>query len=141
MNNVFVRDLMTSEPFAVNVEADLSRVYDTMDIKHVRHIPVVDGEGDLLGLVTHRDLVRSVLGALGELPVSNQREALRALKVAEIMQAEPETIDPGADIREAAQLMLENKFGCLPVVDNGRLIGILTEADFIKFVLTRLQTL
>jgi CBS domain-containing membrane protein len=64
---------------------------------------------------------------------------LRGIPVREIMRAEVLTVGPGTDAREAAQIMLDRKIGCLPVVDGKRLVGILTEADFLRYLLSVLQ--
>jgi CBS domain-containing membrane protein len=106
-----------------------------MDEKHVRHVPIVDREGDLVGLVTHRDLSRSVLGPQEGLPLNVQEEILRRRKVREIMATEVDTIEPDEPLDEAAEMLLENKIGCLPVVEGEHLVGILTEADFVRYFL------
>lgn len=134
MAMLYVRDLMTSDVLTVGPGEDLTNLYDLMDARHVRHIPVVDADGELVGLVTHRDLVRSVLGYVADLPLSEQRVVLQRVLVQEIMQLDPEAVGPNMEIGEAAALMLDNKFGCLPVVEGSQLVGILTEADFVKHV-------
>src|SRR5262245_22909451 len=132
-----VGDLMTSEPAALRPEDDLTALYDLLDSRHVRHVPVVDEEGDLVGLVTHRDLLRSALAVESDLPVSLQRDMLTSTCVGEIMTPDPETAEVETDIRIAAQTMFENKYGCLPVVEGSRLVGILTEADFVRYLADR----
>jgi CBS domain-containing membrane protein len=111
-----------------------------MDSKHVRHVPIVDSEEELVGLVTHLDLSRSALGRLDDLPLSAERDALSTKKIRNIMLTEPDTIEPDAALKDAAQLLLENKVGCLPVVEGLRLVGILTEADFVRDFLERSST-
>lgn len=132
MESLLVRDLMTSNVFSLRARDDLSALYDLMDAEHIRHIPVVDEEGSLVGLVTHRDMLRSALSDRSDLPVSIQRDVLRRIRVEEIMNTVVETIEPDRPIQDAAQVMLENKYGCLPVVEGTRLVGILTEADFVR---------
>lgn len=134
MAELTVRDLMSEQPFALRTDDDLTTVYDMMAEKHVRHVPVVDGDGELVGLVSHRDLVRRALAVGDELPVSNQRQLLRGMKIGEVMNSNVETTEPTASIVEAGQLMLDNKFGCLPVLEGGRLVGIITESDFVRYV-------
>lgn len=129
-----VRDLMSDEVLSLRPEEDLSTLYDLMESRHIRHIPVVDEDGTLLGLVTHRDLIRSALTGGGDLPLSTQRELLRSIRVKEIMTRDVETVEPDDDILEAAEVMLENKFGCLPVIESDRIVGILTEADFVRYL-------
>jgi CBS domain-containing membrane protein len=97
----------------------------------------VDREGDLVGLVTHRDLSRSVLGRLEDVPMSVERDVLRTRRIREIMTTEPDTVEPDLALKEAAAILLENKIGCLPVVEGMHLVGILTEADFVRDYLER----
>jgi CBS domain-containing membrane protein len=129
-----VRDLMTWGTFAVRAKDDLATVSDLMDEHSVRHIPVVDGEGRLLGLVSHRDLLRSALRGQPGLPPEIAKNLLLATTAGQIMTRDPRTAGPEDDIRQAAQVMLDHKYGCLPVVENGRLVGIITESDFVRFL-------
>jgi CBS domain-containing membrane protein len=91
----------------------------------------------LTGLVSDRDLIRRVAAMADDVPVTTQRDVLRALKVRDVMTADVQTIDVDDDLAAAAQLMLENKYGCLPVLEEGLLAGILTEADFVRYVAER----
>ncbi|HCU24447.1 MAG TPA: hypothetical protein DF383_05455 [Deltaproteobacteria bacterium] len=134
MGKIKVRDLMTKRVFSIQADEDLARLNDLMGEIHVRHVPVVDDEGAVIGIVSHRDLLRSALDTGGMLPVSEQRDLLKNTLVREVMVTEVETTDPEQDIQEAGRLMLDNKLGCLPVVEGDRLVGILTEADFVKYV-------
>lgn len=127
-----VRDLMTDNVFTLRPHDDLASLYDLMDSKHIRHVPIVDREKELVGLVTHRDLSRSALGPQEDAPLSLQREMLRRRKVREIMATEVDTIEPDEDLRVAAEMLMENKIGCLPVVEGTHLVGILTESDFVR---------
>jgi CBS domain-containing membrane protein len=132
MEPILVRDLMTARVFTLSPGSTMTTLYDLMDSEHIRHIPVVDGDGDLVGLVTHRDLLRSALTDRSDIPLAIQRQVLETVRVREIMTTAVETAEPDQDIREAAEIMMENKFGCLPVVEGSRLVGILTEADFVR---------
>lgn len=132
-----VRDLMTEEVFTLGPGDNLVALEDLMDSRRVRHVPIVDREGDLVGLVTHRDLSRSMLGRLEDLPMSVERDLLRGRRIREIMTIEPDTVEPDAGLKEAAAMLLENKIGCLPVVEGMHLVGILTEADFVRDYLER----
>ena len=132
VRNPEVRDLMTDRVFSLHATDDLEALYELMDTHHVRHVPVVDRDGDLVGLVTQRDLARSVLGVQDRLPLSMQQEILRRRSVREIMATEVETVDPDESLSAAAGMLLENKIGCLPVVEGAHLVGILTESDFVR---------
>ena len=132
-----VRDLMTEKVFTLKAKDDLAALYDLMDSRHVRHVPIVDSDGELVGLVTDRDLSKSALGAVEELPLSVERDILRRRRIRDIMATEPDSIEPDATLREAAEILLENKVGCLPVVEGLHLVGIITEADFVRDFLER----
>ncbi len=127
-----VRDLMTDHVFTLRPNDDLEALYDLMDAHHIRHVPIVDREGDIVGLVTQRDLTRSALGSQEALPLSMQQDILRRRKVREIMATEVETVEPDENLKAAAEILLENKIGCLPVVEGEHLVGILTESDFVR---------
>ncbi len=129
-----VRDLMSREVIAVGPEDTLATLRDLMYQHQIRHVPVVDHEGKLVGLVTHRDLLRSSLVEQTQLPSFVERAVLEQTEVVDLMTTDLATVHPETDIREAAQLMFDNKFGCLPVLEDGRPVGILTEADFVKLM-------
>lgn len=133
MNRLKVRDLMTEGVFAVGVDDNLETVRTLMEERNIRHAPVVGSGGVLLGLVTHRDLLRNSLKSEA-LPPQAAAEAMQLTTAGEIMTRNPATAEPDLDIREAARVMLHKKYGCLPVVEGSRLVGIVTEADFVRFL-------
>lgn len=135
-----VADLMTPAPATVGPEANLAQVYELMNDRSIRHVPVVDSDGSLEGIISHRDLVRSALFAFDDLPFSEQRNVLRRTNAREVMTTGPETVEPDCGIIEAARILLENKFGCLPVVEGTDLVGILTEADFLKHMVVEAES-
>ena len=126
-----VRDLMTSEVTTLHRNEMLSLAEQLMSLGRIRHLPVVDEDGQLAGIVSQRDLFHSgLLRALGH----GKHAAARVrdmLPVKEVMSTDVITTTPDASLEEAALLMVEKKIGCLPVVENGRLVGILTEGDFV----------
>lgn len=131
---ITVSDLMTSSPDTVFSDDDLGDVYALMNEKMIRHVPVIDHDGSVEGLVSQRDLIRTVLHAFDDLTFLDQRDALRGMLVRDVMTADPDTVAPDMPLSDAGRLLLENKIGCLPVVEGTRLVGILTESDFIKRV-------
>lgn len=127
-----VRELMTPAVKTLGRNDQLSLADDVMRAERIRHLPVLDEEGQLCGIVSQRDMFRGALAAAlgyGELA---QRKLLGTLVVKEVMTTDVVTTTPQTSIAEAARLMLERKIGCLPVVDGGRLVGMLTESDFVK---------
>ena len=133
MNDLRVRDFMTQNLVTVQPGDTVAKAYELMLDNRIRHLIVVDGDGDLAGVLTHRDLLRSALIERTDLPLSLQRGVLRRIRVEEVMTSEVETAEPGQWLREAALVMFENKYGCLPVVEGSRVMGVLTESDFVRF--------
>ena len=132
MAGLRVADLMTPDPVAVAPEADLREASDLMDSRQVRHLPVVDKAGHVTGLLSQRDLVRRAMASTEDLLLTVQEDILRSVRVRDVMTAEVECVEPDSDAAIAGQIMLDNKYGCLPVTEDERLIGILTEADFVR---------
>lgn len=139
MENLRVRDLMTSRLFVVRPADPITTLQDLMGDKNIRHVPVVDDDGALVGLVSERDLVRRSVDADGDLPLSVRQDLLTAAKVQDIMTWQVDTIDADDNAATAAAMILDNKYGCLPVVEQGALVGILTESDFVRHVAETLQ--
>jgi CBS domain-containing membrane protein len=132
MNPKLVRDLMTTDVVTVGRNEKLLIADDVMRLGRIRHLPVVDDDGALAGIVSQRDLFHNgLLKALGY-GTHAQREALDMVVVKEAMKTDVETITPDVPLVDAARRMLELKIGCLVVVDAGRIAGILTESDFVK---------
>lgn len=123
---------MTPNPYTLRPRDTLAALYDVMDTHRVRHVPIVDDDGDLVGLLTHTDLAMAALGSLSDLPLSQERDLLQRRRVREVMVTELETVEPDTALAEAAAILFENKIGCLPVVEGNHLVGILTESDFVR---------
>lgn len=130
VSQVMTRDVTTLERNEKLVIAD-----DVMRLGRIRHLPIVDSDGRLVGIVSQRDLFHSgLLRALGY-GTHAQRQALDMVVLKEAMKSEVVTIAPDTLLSAAAAIMLERKIGCLVVVENGKIAGILTEADFVKLAL------
>lgn len=125
---------MTPDVRVVHPDDSIARLRDVMSEKHIRHVPVIDEDGSLVGLVSERDLLRRAAGLEDEVPLSLSEELSAALKVSDVMTWSVETVEADDDVATAAAIMLENKYGCLPVLEQGELAGILTEADFVRYV-------
>jgi CBS domain-containing protein len=121
---ISVSDFMTKDLVTVRESDDVALAESLLRLGGIRHLPVVR-DRKLVGILTQRDILRS--GASG-------RPSARELAVAEVMTKEPTSVRPAMALSNAARLMLERKFGCLPVCDqDGTLVGIVTEADFVRF--------
>jgi len=130
-----VRDVMTAEVTSLHQGDELTLADDIMRLGRIRHLPVLDERGALVGIVSGRDLCQSALVKALGVEGAEHRKMLKTLRVQEIMSTRLEVIGPDAPLAEAAQRMLKLKLGCLPVVEDGKLVGILTEADFVALAL------
>jgi CBS domain-containing membrane protein len=132
-----VSDIMTREVATLGRNETLRTADDVMRLGRIRHLPVVDDDGSLAGIVSQRDLFHGgLIKALGY--GSHARgQALDTLVVKEAMTTEVVTTTPDTELDAAARVMLTKKIGCLVVVENEKIVGIVTEADFVKLA-TRL---
>jgi CBS domain-containing protein len=119
-----VGQFMSTDLFTVSPDDLIDFAASMMDWRHIRHVPVEDQEGRLVGLVTHRGLLRLLTNGTyrNEQPVT----------VREIMVTDPVTITPLTSSLEAIELMRKNGVGCLPVVEGDQLVGIVTSYDFLE---------
>ncbi|MGA1839357.1 MAG: CBS domain-containing protein [bacterium] len=132
-----VRDLMSTDLFTLSTDDNLKTLEDMMKWRAIRHIPVVDEEKRVVGLVTHRDLLKYSISGFASV-AEDEKDALnRSIPVSSIMKTNIQTVPPELTLQDAAKLMLKYKFGCLPIVENEKLVGIITEADFLKFFVER----
>ena len=135
MAELRVRDLMTPEATTLKQNDKLSLADDIMDLGRVRHLPVLDDdEVQLVGILSQRDLFRGALARALGYGRHAQRNILDTLLVKEVMTTEVVTTTPDTLLVDAARVLVERKIGCLPVIENQRLVGILTEGDFVALV-------
>lgn len=134
MADLKVKDIMRREVRTVQRNDQLSLADRLMREERIRHLPVLDEAGDVCAVVSQRDLFRgALLRALGY--GSRAEDAmLRQVVVKEAMSSELFTTTPDTSVADAARVMIERKVGCLPVLDAGRLAGIVTETDFVRLV-------
>ena len=133
LSRIHVRDVMRCKIVTISASDRLSTVEDIMTLGHVRHMPVVQG-GKLLGVVSERDLLRASLSTLAGHRVEERRAFLHVVEIAQVMSSPAIVIGPEATIEQGALIMAEKKIGCLPVVEDDRLIGMLTETDVLRMV-------
>ena len=132
MGGACVRDIMRERVVTISAGDSLSTVEDIMRLGGVRHIPVVRG-GSLVGVVSERDLLRVSLSNLVAVGNDERRAFLLDVEIARVMSKPPIVIEPEASVRQAARLMAEHKIGCLPVLEDGSLVGIVTETDVLRY--------
>jgi CBS domain-containing protein len=129
-----VKDLMSRQVVTIEESDSCQEAAARMHGARVRHLPVVNREGLLAGVVTDRDLRHHLFSPriykeLGSISVD---VLLKAVPVSEIMSAPVISVSPDDDLTDAAARMLEDKVGSLPVVDRGRVVGIITETDLLR---------
>ena len=136
-----VSDIMTRRVIVLAEEENLELVEEGMEKFGLRHLPVVD-EGKLVGLVSHRDVLRASVSSL-EASYKDKDKALKQKTfVSEIMTRDVQTVSPETSVLEAGKAMLQGHYGCLPVVDEKDvLVGIVTEHDFLKLTVGLLDEL
>jgi CBS domain-containing protein len=128
-----VRELMSARVTSLRQDDTLDIADGVMCMGRIRHLPVVD-EGTVVGVVSQRDLFRSALGTALAFGIRGPQELMRSLDVRDVMSAPAVTVGPDASVQEAARDMAEKKIGCLPVVEKGKLVGILAETDILRYV-------
>jgi CBS domain-containing membrane protein len=134
-----VRDFMTTDVLTLNVHETLSLADEVMRLGRVRHLPVVGAQDQVVGIVTHRDLLRAQASSIANLDQTERKALERSIAVRDVMTRDVVTIGPDAPALHAARLLKDNRFGCLPVIDRGRLVGIVTEADFLDLLIRLLD--
>jgi acetoin utilization protein AcuB len=139
-----VKDLMSRDPITIDPEAPLATAVEVMRTRQIRHLPVVDDDGQLMGIITDRDLRQAMVApALTEYLSRGARrrlhgigQALEDLRVKDAMTWVVVTTHPEATAAHAAIVMYEQRVGSLPVVKNGKLLGIVTERDLLRALRT-----
>lgn len=129
-----VRELMSREVVTIGPAESCLDAVVRMQRAHVRHLPVMNRDGALVGIITDRDLRHHlfsprVFESLGSTPVD---VLLDGVRVAEIMSTDVSTVEAGATVGEVAGTMRKHRVGSLPVLENGRMVGIVTEVDVLR---------
>jgi CBS domain-containing protein len=126
-----VKDLMQTDVVTIR-PTDALEVADTfMRAGLIRHLPVVDADNRLVGLVAQADLLKAS---------ASEKEGVGTVAARDVMVTDITTIAPDAEIVEAVDLLAAGRLGCLPVVGNSRLVGILTETDCLRYLSDLLKT-
>jgi CBS domain-containing protein len=126
-----VRDLMTTKPITVDPETPMLEARQRMVEERIRHLVVVEN-ARVVGIVTDRDIRLNLPSPATSLSVWEMNYLLSKLTVGGVMSRSVLVVDPDRPLREAARIMIEHKIGALPVVEEGLLVGIVTESDFVR---------
>ncbi|KAF5031553.1 Inosine-5'-monophosphate dehydrogenase [anaerobic digester metagenome] len=135
------RDLMTEDLIALRDSDSLLEAQKAMEQARIRHLPIIDAAGAFVGLLTHRDLLAASVSRLADIDQATQEEIYAAIPIHEVMRADVAMASPELPLRQAAEVLLTQKYGCLPVVESGKLVGILTASDFIRLSLDLMDAL
>lgn len=125
-----VEEMMNTNLFTLPPEATLAQAKHLMAEQLIRHIPIVNDSQQLVGLVSHRDIL-----ATGGMHTRDKD----GLKLSGVMTTSPYCISPKTGVKQAAQLIKREKYGCLPVLSKGELVGIVTGSDFVQVAIILLE--
>jgi CBS domain-containing protein len=135
-----VSDIMTTELFTLAPDDSLQDARRLMGEHNVRHIPVVAEDQRLVGLLSQRDVLAAADSTL--LALGDEAEAIESrIAVSSVMTLDPMTIDEHASLRGAALHIQKHKIGCLPVVREETLVGLVTDSDFVTIAITLMEQL
>jgi CBS domain-containing protein len=134
-----VAEIMTREPYTLGPDDTLATARQLLAEHHIRHIPIVSADGSLLGVVSQRDVL-----AAGDTSVLNReggssRENYVALS--SIMSSPVQSVDESASLRGTAMHLQKHKVGCVPVLRKGKLVGIITDSDFVAIAINLMEQL
>lgn len=130
-----VANIMTTDVQTVNVTNSLQEANSLFNKHNIRHIPVVSGD-KLIGILSHTDILRISFGnTFGEDQQGGDEAIFDMLSINQVMKHSPVTVSPEDTLKEAAEILAEREFHALPVVDNEKLVGIITTTDIIKYFL------
>ena len=126
-----VKDLMKTDLETLTPDDTLQDAVALEMRRHIRHIPIVS-EGELVGILTDRDLKRAMPSMLTGITQEQYKEVMNNTQVGKLMTRSPMTVSPDTDLLEAGRILCDKKFGGLPVIEAGNLVGILTQTDLLR---------
>jgi len=132
---MLVRERMSIQPVTITTETTMTDALRVMRENQVRRLPVLDESGRLVGIVSEKDLLYASPSPATSLSIYEMHYMLTQLRVTELMTSDVITVGPDVPLEEAARIMADNKIGGLPVVEDGDLVGIITETDIFKVFL------
>ncbi len=132
---MLVCERMSTRPVTITATTTMSDALRVMRQSHVRRLPVLDEEGTMVGIVSEKDLLYASPSPATSLSIYEMHDMLTRLKVSELMTKEVITVSPDDLLEDAARIMVDNVIGGLPVLQNGKLVGIITQTDIFKVFL------
>jgi acetoin utilization protein AcuB len=129
---MLARDRMTPNPITITPDTSFPEAFHILREKGIRHLPVVDKKGKLVGVIAQTDLLHASPSKATSLSIFELTYLLANLHVRQVMSSPPITVSEDDPLEEAARLMVEKKIGCLPVMREGNLVGLITETDIFE---------
>lgn len=134
---MLIKDIMKTEVVTLHTDAKLGFAEEIMYLGRIRHLPVIKDGGILIGIISQRDLFKASLTSIVTTWKENKK-FLDSIEVKEVMVKDVVAVSPDCTIEDAAQILIEKKIGCLPVVENNmKLIGLVTETDFLLYYINQ----
>lgn len=127
-----VKRMMKKNPITTTAETSIVDVADILKENHIHRLPVLDKKGKLVGVITEKDILHASPSPVSSLSVYEMPYMLSRLKVANLMTKDVRTIDPDTTVEEAAKIMVEDDLSCLPVLEDEKLVGIVSKSDMFK---------
>jgi len=128
-----VREIMMGSPVTLKPDETLDLANDVISLGRIRHIPIVE-DGRLVGLLSERDMMGATTTTIFGLKRKSKSALLKSVLIKDVMKKKVVTVKPDTPIKDAAHLMKEKKIGCVPVVDEGSLVGLVTTTDILRYV-------
>jgi acetoin utilization protein AcuB len=135
-----IRKRMQTEIVTLQVDEPLANAVEATSSERIRHLPILDGER-LVGMVSDRDIKRALPSAVIEGNKAEYDRVLNETPVRRIMRGSPITVGPTASLADVTRLMLDHRISAIPVVEGGKLVGLLTDTDVLQAFLEVLETL
>jgi acetoin utilization protein AcuB len=129
---MLVKHRMTHKPFTVTTDTSLKEALELLEQHPFRHLPVVDADGNLQGIVTKRSLLLSSPTSATTLSVFEVDYILSHTQIGQVMSSPAIAVEPDLPLEEAARMMIDNRIGCLPVVEGEKLVGIISDTDIFR---------
>jgi CBS domain-containing protein len=129
-----VSHIMAKSVISVNKTQSLREVKSLLEKEGIRHIPVVSGS-ELIGIISKTDITKLSFGSIFENQGSSEEAVLDMLSIEQLMTPHPKSVSSDTSIREVAEILAQEEFHSLPVVDEGKIVGIVTSTDIIKYML------
>ncbi|MBE2223181.1 MAG: CBS domain-containing protein [Anaerolineae bacterium] len=132
---MLVKNRMSQPVITVEPDMPIMEALNLMKTKQIRRLPVVDGKGNLIGIVSNEDLLNASPSDVTSLSVWEINYLIGKITVKKVMTKDVLTINENTPIEEAARIMVDNKVGGLPVMSGNKLVGVITESDLFKVLL------